>query len=254
MVVLNGDKIHDFPLTKELAEEVGIHIGDGHLGFHSRSYRNEYSGNFKTEKEYYTKYIPNLIKKAYGKRKFCFVRQKGTNAIKVVMISKEIALFKVHRLYLPLGPKKDIQIPSCLIKRKELMPYIIRGLFDTDGCFYLIKKRRKLHYYPQIKLEFKSRKLIEQISKYFDKIGFKHSLQFNVMRNLNGKTFYNHRVVISGIDRCKLWFEFFKPKNQHKVKKFKNWLNRLYSTFPEYFSRGYKKNMKTRRLTVLLKN
>jgi hypothetical protein len=61
------DKIKDlkFPnkLTPELAEEIGIHIGDGFLSKRRNEYRLK---GAKSEKEYYNYFLKKLYKKLYN--------------------------------------------------------------------------------------------------------------------------------------------------------------------------------------------
>src|SRR3989344_3503120 len=96
------------PFCEDLAEETGVHIGDGCLHIHKRgtSYYYEITANASEDKDYIT-YLIKKIKKLYN-IKPSITSHKKTNTKTITYFSKNPLEFK-YRLGLPLGPKKDIK-------------------------------------------------------------------------------------------------------------------------------------------------
>ncbi len=84
-------------------------------------------------------------------------------------------LFKFLTEYLnfPIGKKEKLYLVSDLEKLGfEKLKYVIRGIFDTDGCFYL-DKTPVGRPYPGIVITMKEPILIRQIYSILIKKGFK---------------------------------------------------------------------------------
>lgn len=120
----------------DLAEETGIHIGDGNLYVYTdkhshSSYRYCISGNLTDEVVYHELHILPLLKKLYNIDAKCKKRM-GKNSIDTVMKSKTIVEFKTKKLNLPIGKKNPIFIPKHIEKDNELAKRCLIGIFDTD--------------------------------------------------------------------------------------------------------------------------
>ena len=123
-------------MTKSLAEETGIHIGDGHLSMHidknnSKSYLYAIYGDLKDEYIYHTEHIFKLMKNLYNINGR-FLLRKNKNNIDSRYRSKAIFEFKHKILRLPAGSKKFIKIPSEILKNNDFAKKCIGGLIDTD--------------------------------------------------------------------------------------------------------------------------
>ena len=127
-------------LTEDLAEDIGIHVGDGSLYSHGKPYgpyEFSYSGNI-LEKEYMD-HIVKLKKKLYNINKIRKYIYK--NELRVNFNSLAIATFYSKIVGLPIGKKKDIDVPD-IIKNcsdKKITAAFLRGLIDTD--FGLIARK-----------------------------------------------------------------------------------------------------------------
>lgn len=62
-----------------------------------------------------------------------------------------------------------IKIPKPILKNEEFLKSTIRGIFDTDGCFFLDKRSVYKKPYPRITLQLASIDLINQLEKYLSK-------------------------------------------------------------------------------------
>lgn len=123
-------------IDEKLAEEVGIHIGDGNLYINthrdgSKSYKYTISGNLANEYDYHIKYINELMNELYNLQGRVSIR-KDRNNIDSVYKSKTIVEFKNKILNLPVGPKANIKIPKGILKEKGLEKKCMVGIIDTD--------------------------------------------------------------------------------------------------------------------------
>ncbi len=123
-------------IDEKLAEEIGIHIGDGNLYIiknkdGSKSYKYTISGNLTNEYNYHVEYISKLMNDLYN-IKGRFSLRKDRNNIDSVYKSKTIVEFKNKILNLPIGSKTNIKIPKGVFKEKELEQKCMVGIIDTD--------------------------------------------------------------------------------------------------------------------------
>ncbi len=164
-------------LSKDLAYETGIHIGDGHLGIRRRrdgwSYLHTISGNYHEELDYHKDILCPLIQRLYNKT--VQPRKSTKNTVQIVYKSKAIATFKQRVLGLPSGKKTgQIKIPD-LIMNSKLRNYCIQGIVDTDFFFSLRHGK-----YPRIvgTVPFASRTLKDQNNKNFSGNGYKSCMLY----------------------------------------------------------------------------
>lgn len=189
-------------LTEPLAEEIGVHIGDGTL-LRKKNYFSVRGGINETE--YYKKYLQNLYQKVYNLKPRIFIRDSVCG---FEIYSKAIFKFK-KSIGLPDGKKaRKIDIPEVLRESqdKNSITACIRGIFDTDGFFYA--KDNKEH--PRINIFSMSTNLIEKIEFYLKKLGFEPH------------THEGNKVVVYGWPMVLLWIEKVgtnNPKHQRRIRK-----------------------------------
>ncbi len=123
-------------MTETLAEETGIHIGDGNLYVNtnkagSKSYNYNISGDLTDEYLYHTEHIAKIMKDLYNIGGW-FLERVNKNSIESRYKSKTIVEFKNKILNLPIGPKKNIEIPKDILSNNEYMKKCIIGIIDTD--------------------------------------------------------------------------------------------------------------------------
>ncbi len=106
-------------LTPELAEFIGIMVGDGHIEDRKRKDRNfenvyemSITGNI-IDSEYYYNYLNTLIKGLFN-IPFCIKLQKSRNAIIVFKNSKAIHSFIKKITKIP-SRKDDIKTPKIIM-------------------------------------------------------------------------------------------------------------------------------------------
>lgn len=168
--VADREKEIKFPnkITPLLAEEIGIHLGDGFLS--STRYDYRLKGNPYDEKEYYDQHIKNLFKELYN----LDVKVKMFNRCYGFEItSKALWEFKSKVLKIKTGDKEKIFLPPCLKTNDiEILTAFLRGLFDTDGCLSFQTRYGYEKYYPYISLHLFSKNLIEEVGEILQMLGF----------------------------------------------------------------------------------
>jgi hypothetical protein len=104
-------------LTPDLAEIIGLHIGDGHLGYRKNkySYVMQLMGNPKTERLHYDNRILKLWKSVFNID--LKLKDYPNKCYGFIVYSKALGTFFNKVLKMPIGRKsKSIRIPN-LIKK-----------------------------------------------------------------------------------------------------------------------------------------
>lgn len=185
-------------ITKELAEETGIHLGDGCM-LDKRKYFSVKCN--KKEEKYIANHIFPLYKKIYN---INLKPSRRHNVSGFEIYSNSICEFKNKVLGIPYGKKiNKIEIPEKVLatKNKDIYYAIIRGMFDTDGCVYLRYKR-----YPIISITIKSKKLINQLKHMLDKLGYIPSV-------------YKWTITLNGPTMLKKWIKDIYSNNPKNIAK-----------------------------------
>lgn len=213
-----------FRIDENLAEETGIHIGDGMMNHYPmcRLYYIKYVGNLE-EMNSYGKHIIHLLKKVYNPKHIRIGVENGANYYYVNINSKEILEFKKNVLGLPLGPKNNISIPLQILNNSNLFISFLRGLFDTDGTLWFENKKKRKHCYPKIKIELKSKNTIMQCSTKLKELGFNISVSFDLVQRKNSGRFKTNRLVISGVKNMEKWWNLIGSRNIKHITKYLIW-------------------------------
>ena len=212
-----------FKMSKELAEEIGIHVGDGCLRIAKYKFGTKYtyeitSGRDEVE---YQIFISSLMERIYNKnRKITYCE----DSIKLIYCSKSIALFK-KEIGLPVGRKYNVKIPDCVLQSK-FVPDFLRGLVDTDGCVMFYDRNKYAPPYPRMTIVNKSQPLILQVNKLLIDMGFSTFMDkdYRKDKRFNNPTLV-HRIILYGHANLSKWISnigFSNPKNLRKIA---NWTN-----------------------------
>lgn len=155
-------------LTPSLAEEIGIHLGDGFLS--SKRYEYRLKGHKIDEKWYYIDYLKYLYKRLYN----LDVNIKDySDTIGFEVSSLALWEFKVKVLGIKPGRKDNLVVPEIIkVNDEEILCAFLRGFFDTDGSIAFLYKSGKGNYYPCITITQKSHKIIEEVAEILTMLGF----------------------------------------------------------------------------------
>lgn len=123
-------------MTSELAEETGIHLGDGSLAnYHDKqgyfAFKYSITGDLRDEELYHEEFVAPLLKSIYGIMPI-FLKRANKNSIETNINSKAVVQFKNKILGLPFGDKRDARISDIIFKNNEFAKKCLVGIFDTD--------------------------------------------------------------------------------------------------------------------------
>ena len=199
----------------ELAEETGVHIGDGSMNLYSKCGIVSIAGHPKDDKEYYKEYLVPLYEKLYGVTPRL---RHWSRAYGFQVCSTELVQFK-NSLGLPLGPKQDIRIPAWIMNSYSgLKAACLRGIFDTDGTFFVEKKSGG---YPRIQIRTTSKGLAEDIHRLLVEMGFKASK----WAEKPGKEGWSipYAVAVRGKQQIRKWMQEIGTSNPTKKSRYLAW-------------------------------
>ena len=202
-------------MTTDLAEEIGLHLGDGSMNFYSNKGLFQLRGHINDDKKHYLSRIRPLYKKLYNLD--VNLREMPSSGVVGFQVwSDAMVSFKKKVLNLPLGPKNEIGIPS-LINNNELFFSFMKGLFDTDGSLHIENKRGKP--YPRIDIKTTSRRLCLQIHRLLNEKGIRATYYKYKRKEKNWKDLYS--IIVRGFVPIRKWFEHIGSNNPKHIEKFK---------------------------------
>jgi len=157
-------------LNEEICEFIGAFIGDGYMSLMGKkNYVVGVSGNKVLDEDYLKNRLIPIVKKYFPKSNPHLRYRTDENTIVLLIYSKELCHFLME-LGFNFGPKsRTVTIPSLIICKENLMNATTRGIFDTDGCFFIDKRKNYKKPYPRITLQVASIPLIEQLETYLSK-------------------------------------------------------------------------------------
>ena len=184
-----------------LTEIFGILNGDGHLSF--INYEICVVGNL-LEKSYFN-YLKKLFENTFNLK---FTINEYPTCLKLRTYSKHLFNLLNKKYGLPRGNKiGKLKIPKQVFAHKKWLISYIRGLFDTDGSFYIRRKKD-----PVIEISSADSQFLNEIK---ETLSF---LNFNVSKGVN-------RVFIYRKEDIKNFFNIIKPANSKHLKKFSMYSN-----------------------------
>lgn len=194
--------------NKLLAEFVGIMLGDGGV--------NEYhiSVTLSSKEKEYILYVNNIIKKLFvvvpkiHKHTHAEAVSIFVNRKQMVDFCQEIGLVKGNKI------KQQIDIPNWIKENQDFSKACVRGLIDTDGCFYnnsYIVNGKKYSYF-KVAFISASKPLISSIAEILGDLGIK------VVIN---KHYRDIRIVES--QYVLKYVQEVGSNNQKHLKKIKKW-------------------------------
>ena len=165
----NEKEIHHPELSPQLAELVGIILGDGSI----RDYYVTISLNLWQEGEY-AKFVSSLIESLFNIS--ATIHTEILKSTCTVQVSSVNVVGFLHEIGLITGNKVEQQVgvPDWVFEGEERMRACVRGLMDTDGSVYLHRYKSGGVNYGYIKLCFSnhSRPLLDDMKAMLETLGF----------------------------------------------------------------------------------
>ena len=198
--------------SERLAELWGILLGDGNIQRTSRYkigvYNIKVTGHLILDKDYLIKYVKPLIEGLFGVNVRIYA-SKDTNALNLVADSRKIVDFFEENEFPPVYKlKNQVRIPIWIKKNPKFLAACLRGLYDTDGCFYRLTNQNSYqigftNHNIQLLQDVReglirlnigvskiihSRKIVttkkSEIEKFYKIIGFHNSKHLNKIKHL----------------------------------------------------------------------
>jgi len=219
-------------LTLELAELIGIIVGDGHLVQRNRILKSGYSSlgsdliiSGNSEETGHLDHINYLFKATFN---FDLFRRKDKRSKSIALLahSKGLVNFLSKCCQIKIGKKVDCcNIPRIIKKSPLEFKYaFLRGLADTDFTISFKKNKRKCHSYPVIRASFKSKNLIEDLESFYQELDFKYSTIYDLKKSDKRfkKDIFMNEIYLNGKNNFELWLEligFSHPKIKRRIEK-----------------------------------
>jgi len=149
--ILEYKRVHKPKKSAELAEYIGIMIGDGGLS----TYQAIVTLNHIDDLDY-TPFVVELIKKLF--KVTPSINHSPKNSVNDITVSRKALVECLHELGLPIGNKikQKLDIPEWIKRNKKFSIACLRGLVDTDGCVFIHRYKVKGKFYSYKKLSFTS--------------------------------------------------------------------------------------------------
>ncbi len=198
-------------LTPLLAEEMGIHCGDGFLSGNKYEYRLK--GNKQDEREYYNNYIYPLYKNLFN---ISVNIKEYETTYGFELGSKALWQFKSKILGLTVGKKNSMHVPE-IIKNKDpiVVSSFLRGLFDTDGCIHFKSQNGIKEYYPVVSVSMKSENFAKEIFSLLTRL----QLHPKIYQKDDGCWL----IPLNGYERLKAYCSLIGFSNPKHIKKLNDW-------------------------------
>lgn len=206
-------------ITKELAEIVGIYIGDGYIYRKNRKYQIGFVGNPITDKEMFDN-LKVLILKEWNKETKIKFRERG---LRLVFNSKEICESLIGGLGLAHGKGKceKVFIPENILDDWNLAKYALRGIIDSDGSVF-VSKKPGIEKYPTIEITTTSLILAEQLRNILLEQGFRVANIRKSFSKLSKLPAY--RVPLHGKRNIEMWLNKIGFSNKYKENRAKSYI------------------------------
>jgi len=212
-------------MTPELAEVLGVILGDGHLECNKRYKSNvvyllNIAGSYSEDFDYYDIYFRKVFFDLFNTDFKIYIRRNDELVINIY--SKVIANF-FKFLGVHPGNKTAInEIPLIILNSdNKIKRAFIRGVFDTDGSITFKKYSHGRHSNPVVSITMKSQKFIEQLSDFMNELGFTSSpyKEENLDKRVN-KISVRYRLDFAGHENLEKYLKligFSNPRHITKV-------------------------------------
>jgi len=147
----------------DLAEVIGVMLGDGHIEKCPRTERLLIFSN-SNNKGFVERYA-GLVQKLFKKKPYVY-KQSTQNCIRISLYEKKVS----ERLGIPTGSRKDISItvPSWIEKKESYIIRYLRGLYEAEGSYSIHKPT----YTYKFVFSNTNQSLLKNVSKLLTVLGF----------------------------------------------------------------------------------
>ncbi len=205
-------------LNNEIAEFIGMHVGDGTLYKTARGLVWELRGSINEKGYYYNHVVPLLysIFNLHFQPKF---RSGGKNGCFGIQTSKrEVYSFLLDFGFKPGKKYYSVAVPDYILNsNKFIKQSFVRGVFDTDGCLWFGKDKNNVSKYPMIEIGSASLPLMRGLSIILNELGFRH---YTWIFESKATRTYGCNLRICGEKMLEKWFNEVGSNNPKHLNKY----------------------------------
>ena len=203
--------------NQDLAEFIGIILGDGSI----TKRQVIITLNRRDDKEY-AYYVSSLITKLFGVAPSFY---KQGSVWDLTVSRTELVKFLVEN-GLSVGNKvrQQVSVPEWVKKNDILSKHCIRGLIDTDGCFYIDKHPHKNKVYYSCGINFTNRSipLLEFVKNKLQELKF------------NARKGNKYSICLSKSEEVSRYFKEIGSSNQKHFNKYIGFIKEKYGEVPKW--------------------
>lgn len=204
--ILKSKPVHKPRKSAELAEFIGIMMGDGGLSTYQMVITLHHIDDLD-----FTPFVVDLIKKLF--EVVPSINHSPKNSVNDITVSRKALVEHLHGLGLPIGNKikQQLDIPKWIMRNKEFSIACLRGLVDTDGCVFThhYKVNGKFYTYKKLAFTSASKALRESVSILLQQLEF--------CPRINAKD-----VRLDRVEDVKRYFTLVGSHNPKHLRRFKN--------------------------------
>ncbi|MEK6873451.1 MAG: hypothetical protein AABW91_01285 [Nanoarchaeota archaeon] len=229
---------NEFVLNKDMAELIGIVIGDGCISKYSNqnSYRIFISGNPVEDKYYLENHVVRLIKKCIKQKPSIY---HGKNGALIVQFQNEA--FRLFLKNLGIAERKSgtVKIPRQIMEDPKLLRRCIKGIADTDFTLIFTKAHKNKNHYPRISANFKSRNLVKDLEKALRSMNFTLNTTYDFKQEdkKRKKSWIINSIKLDGPHNLDRWLKLINFSNIRIISRYEVWKKNGYlkpnTTLPE---------------------
>lgn len=192
--------------SEELAEFVGILLGDGGISEHQITI----TLNSVTDKEYLG-FVRKLVERLF-EIPMGFYSHKKSLARRIVISRTALISYLIDTIGLEKGNKvrQQVDIPQWVKENRQYSIACVRGLIDTDGCAIIHQYFSKGKKYRYVKVGFTSRShpLLKSVGRTLSELG----IGYRIMKD-------GFSIRIESQDSVKKYFEIVGTSNKkHEIR------------------------------------
>jgi len=198
------------PQSEELAEFVGVFLGDG--GFRNAR-QVTISFNIHADREY-AKWIHALVARLFGlEATWCIREARGAGDL---LLSSTTLVELLEGMGLCRGRKSAarLAVPSWIEPASAYRIACLRGLRDTDGSVYRHRYQLKGKWYAYLKLSVTN--VVPQLTQFVER----------AVRELSSSAFYHprsHQVFVHDSEGVRRYFEIVGTHNPRDRRRFEQY-------------------------------
>lgn len=206
-------------LTKNFAILYGIMLGDGCLSLTSKNKKLVFiAGSLKDDIPFFEN-IVNPILKSLTNKTYPINIKSYKGSIELIFMNQNLFEF-IHSFGYPIGKKGNQLFIPKVFYDNNLIKYLVRGFFATDGSLVLTDNNGTL--YPRVEANGIAKDLIKEISIYLNSLGIKCNLY--IAKRKKPSSFgcqEQYRIQINGKDNLKKFIKeigFINPKQIDRLR------------------------------------